>query len=519
MTHVVVIGAGHNGLVAAVHLAAHGLDVTVLDHAARPGGASSSREATLPGFVHDHCAAFVPMTAASPAMRELALEREGLRWVDPPLVLAHPFEDGSAIALHRDVAATVDSLGPAGPGWEAAMRRMLPLATPLVESVLSPLPPIAPGLRLAGLLRRDLVEWTRRLLGSVEALGLDLFDGDRRATAWLAGSAQHSGLPPSTTVSGAFGFLLQLLGHSHGWPFPRGGMGELAAALVRRAERAGATIRCSSTVSGLLVRDGRVSGVRLDDGEQVGADAVVSTVSAGVLARLLPADALPALLQRRLSRWRYGTGAFKLDYALSGPVPWTAAEPRGAAVVHVAGALDELSAAAQAAHRGQVPRRPALVVGQQSQLDRSRAPEGRHTLYVYAHVPSRYEERDEQVAELIEGQLERFAPGFAALVLARAVRSPAQAERENPSLVGGDLGGGSYELDQQLVFRSSPLLSRYRTPVRGLYVAGASTHPGGAVHGMSGRGAARALLHDRRLRPWRGRAPRSRDAPGGPDAG
>jgi phytoene dehydrogenase-like protein len=503
VTRIVIVGAGHNGLVAAIQLAAHGLDVTVLEHAPHPGGASSSTEATLPGFVHDHCAAFVPMTAASPAMRELRLEREGVEWVDPPTVLAHPFEDGSAIALHRDVAATVDSLGPAGAGWDAAMRRMLPLAAPLVESVLSPLPPVGSGLRLAGALRGDLVEWTRRMLGSVEALGLDLFDGDRRATAWLSGSAQHSGLPPSTTVSGAFGFLLQLLGHSHGWPFPRGGMGELAAALVRRAEREGATIRCSSTVVGVDVRRGRVTGVRLASGEQVRADAVVSTVSAGVLARLLPADALPGALQRRLERWRYGTGAFKLDYALAGPVPWAAAEARSAAVVHVAGALDELTAAAQAAHRGQVPARPALVVGQQSLFDDSRAPDGKHTLYVYAHVPSRYDEPDEQVAELIEDQLERFAPGFRSLVLARAERSPAQAERANPSIVGGDIGGGSYELDQQLVFRPSPMLSRYRTPLRGLYVAGASTHPGGAVHGMSGRGAARALLRDQRLRPWR----------------
>ncbi len=498
-----IIGAGHNGLVAAIHLAAHGLEVTVLEHAPHPGGASSSTAATLPGFVHDHCAAFVPMTAASPAMHELQLEREGVEWIDPPTVLAHPFEDGSAIALHRDVAATVDSLGPAGPGWEAAMRHMLPLAGPLVESVLSPLPPVGPGLRLGGALRGDLVEWTRRLLGSVEALGLDLFDGDRRATAWLSGSAQHSGLPPSTTVSGAFGFLLQMLGHSHGWPFPRGGMGEVAAALVRRVEREGATIRCAATVAGVVVRRGRVRGVRLSSGEQVPADAVVSTVSAGVLARLLPAGALPGRLQRRLAHWRYGTGAFKLDYALAGPVPWAALEPRSAAVVHVAGALEELTAAAQAAHRGEVPGRPALVVGQQSLLDRSRAPEGQHTLYVYAHVPSRYEEHDEQVAERIEDQLERFAPGFHALVLARTARSPAQSEQANPSLVGGDIGGGSYELDQQLVFRPSPALARYRAPLRGLYVAGASTHPGGAVHGMSGRGAARALLRDRRLRPWR----------------
>jgi phytoene dehydrogenase-like protein len=499
-----VLGAGHNGLVSAIHLAEAGLDVTVLEQAPRPGGATSSSEATLPGFVHDHCAAFVPTAAASPALRELELERDGLHWVDPPVVVAHPFDDGEAIALHRDVAATVASLGPAGPGWAAAMAQLLPLATPLAESVLSPLPPGRPALRLAAGLGRDLPEWSRRMLGSIEALGLDLFDGDRRATAWLSASAQHSGLPPTTTVSGAFGLLLQLLGHSHGWPFPRGGMGELAAALERRAARAGARIRCAAAVARIETRRGRIAGVALADGEQLAADAVVSTVSAGVLTRLLPDGALPLRLERQLRRWRYATGAFRLDYALSAPVPWSAADARRAAVVHVAGPLEELSAAAQAASRGEVPARPTLVVGQHSLLDPTRAPAGRHTLYVYGHVPSaRPTTADEQVAERFEAQLERFAPGFRDVVLARSIRSTDQTERDNPSLVGGDLGGGSYELDQQLVFRPAPRLARYRAPLRGLYVAGASTHPGGAVHGVSGRAAARALLADLRLRPWR----------------
>jgi phytoene dehydrogenase-like protein len=499
-----VIGAGHNGLVAAIHLAAHGLEVTVLEHAPLPGGATSSTQLTLPGFVHDHCAGFVPMAAASPAIRELELQRDGLVWIDPPHVMAHPFDDGSAIALHRNVDATVASLGQAGPGWEAAMRRMLPLAEPLVQSVLSPLPPVRPVLRLGAGLRGELAEWTRKLLGSVEALGLDLFEGDTRSTAWLAGSAQHSGLPPSTTVSGAFGFLLQLMAHSHGWPLPQGGMGQLADALVRRAEREGATIRCSATVRRLGVRGGRVVGVELEDGERIAADAVVSTVSAGLLSRLVPDAALPAGVERRLRRWRYGTGAFKLDYALSASVPWAAREAREAAVVHVGGELEELTAAAQAGARGELPARPALVVGQQSLYDSTRAPAGQHTLYVYAHVPATYPESDEHVAGLIEQQLERFAPGFGSVVRSRAMRPPARTERENPSLVGGDLGGGSYELDQQLIFRPTPQLSRYRTPIEGLFVAGASTHPGGAVHGISGRGAARALLRERRTLPWRG---------------
>jgi phytoene dehydrogenase-like protein len=277
-------------------------------------------------------------------------------------------------------------------------------------------------------------------------------------------------------------------------------MQALTDALVRHALREGATIACDHSVTEVLVRGGRAVGVRLADGQALPADAIVSTVTAGLLARLLPDGALPARVHRRLRIWRYGTAPFKLDYALAGPVPWTAAEARSSGVVHVAGELEELTRAADQSRRGEVPDRPALVVGQQSLHDPSRAPAGRHTLYVYAHVPARRELSDDAVADRMQAQLERFAPGFSGLVLDRATRSPEQTERENPSLVGGDLAGGAYELDQQLIFRPTPQLSRYRTPLRGLYVAGASTHPGGAVHGMSGRGAARALLRDRRLR-------------------
>jgi phytoene dehydrogenase-like protein len=505
VTRVVVIGAGHNGLVSAIHLAVAGLDVQVLEHGRRPGGASTSAARTLPGFVHDLHAAFVPMTAASPAMRELELHVE---WIDPPTIMAHPFEDGTAIALHRDLDATVASLAArssvaAGAGWRAAMEQLLPHAQTLVSTILSPLPPVVGPLRLAASLRRDGVTWIRRFLGSVEALGLDLFEGDRRATAWLSGSAQHSGLPPSTAGSGAFGLLLQILGHSHGWPFPRGGIQVLADALVARAEHEGARIRCDASVARIIVKNDRVAGVRLASGEDLAADAVVSTVSAQPLFRLLPPGALPGRLERRLRTWRYGTGAFKVDYALDAPVPWTAAEARQAAVVHVAGTLEELAAAAQAGMRGDLPDRPALVVGQHTLLDPSRAPAGRHTLYAYAHVPPSYDVTDDDVADRIQQQIERFAPGFQSSILQRGLRPPHQTEADNPSLVDGDLGGGTMELDQQLIFRPAPELSRYRTPLRGLYVAGASVHPGGAVHGMSGRGAARALLTDRRIRRWR----------------
>jgi phytoene dehydrogenase-like protein len=503
-----VIGAGHNGLVAAGRLALAGVETTVLEHAPHPGGATSSSETTLPGFVHDHCAGFVPMTVASPVMRALDLETEGLEWVRPPLIMAHPFADGTAIGLHHALEPTVASLEAAAPGagarWRELIERVGPHGRALVESVVHPLPPVRNGLRLAAGLRTDLLELSRLMLGSVEAFGLTVL-GAPRPAAWLASSAMHSGLPPTTAGSGAFGFLLQLMAHTHGWPYPRGGMGELAAALVRRAERLGAQVRCDAHVEEILVSDGRARGVRLRGGETLAADAVLTTMSLKPLLELLPPGAFGDRLMRRLRRWRYGTAAFKLDYALEAPVPWTAEAPRSAAVVQVAGELEDLARAAQDGHRGAVPDEPALVVGQHSLLDPTRAPDGKHTLYVYAHVPSEYEEGDDEVAGRIEAQLERFAPGFGATVLARHVRPPAQSEAENPSIVGGDLSGGSYELDQQLIFRPSPELSRYRTPVAGLYVAGASTHPGGAVHGVSGDAAARAVLRGR-WRPGRRRA-------------
>ncbi len=504
---VIVVGAGCTGLVCAIHLARAGLEVTLLEHAGRPGGACTSVAATLPGFVHDHCAGFNPMTVASPAIQELGLEAEGVRWIAPDVIMAHPFADGSAIALHHALEPTVASLEAAHPGaglaWRSLIDRYRPLARPLVQAILGPLPPGRAPLVLLAALRGEMILLARRMIGSIEAFGLDVFDGATRPAAWLAGSAQHSGLAPTTAGSGAFGFLLVLLAHSHGWPFPAGGQQAITDALLAIAAREGVTVRCDAHVERILVRGGRAAGVALSGGHEIAARDVVTTVSARPLAAMLPDDALPDRVLRRLRIWRYSTAAFKLDYALASPAPWSAEAARRAAVVHVAGGLRELAAAAEAGQRGEMPERPALVVGQHTLFDGSRAPAGRHTLYCYAHVPARYECSDEDVADRIEAQLERFAPGFAGHVLARSMRGPRQTEAENPSLADGDLGGGSYELDQQLCFRPSPALCRHRTPLSGLYVTGASVHPGGSVQGMGGRSAARALLADRRLRPWR----------------
>jgi phytoene dehydrogenase-like protein len=504
---VAVIGAGPNGLVCAIRLAAAGLEVSVLEQASGPGGGVKSAEDTLPGFVHDRCAGFFPLTAASPAFRGLGLERHGLQWVDPPIPMAHPFVDGSAIALHRDLNATVASLeraaARAGSAWRSLVEPLLANGDTVVRVGLEPFPPVAPALMLAVKLRRRAIELARLALGSAASMGHELF-GDDRPTAWLCGSTTHSDLSPGAACGAALALGLKVLGHLVGWPFPRGGAGRLTDAMVGRLGELGGAVRCGAPVERILSRRGRVAAVELRRGEVVPADAVVAAVSAAPLAAMLPDDALPARLLERLRRWRYGLGTFKLDWALSGPVPWEAAEARRAAVVHVGDTLEAMFRAAQEAGLGRVPLTPTMVVGQHTLHDPSRGPDGGHTLYAYTHVPNALDVEEEEVAERVEERIERFAPGFRRLVLARALRSPATLERENPSLVGGDLGGGSYELDQQLVFRPAPELVRYRTPLRGLYLAGASVHPGGGVHGSCGQGAARALLADRSpVRFWR----------------
>lgn len=505
---VLVVGGGHNGLVCACVLAERGVPVTVLEQAPRAGGAVASSERTLPGYIHDHCASFMPVALASPAMQAMRLEEHGVEWLAPPSVMAHPFEDGTAIELNADVEATAASLDATAPGagdaWRELMARLLPHADAISRAIFTRFPPVRDGLTLGAGLRRDGVELARRGIGSAEAFGRDLFEDDERATAWLCGSAMHSGLEPRAAASGGFGFLLKLLAHRVGWPMPRGGAGEVARALQQRLESLSGEVRCGASVRCIDVREGRVAGVTLRDGEAITASGVVATVSAGVLANMLPEGALPGRLMRRLRRWRYGTGAFKLDFALSGPVPWTAEAPRRASVVHVAGELSDLTVAAQESNRGVTPGRPALVVGQHTLYDDSRAPAGGHTLYSYAHVPHGRDVPDEDFADRMQAQLERFAPGFGELVLARSPMPPEEIERDNPSLVGGDLAGGSFEIDQQLVFRPAPELVRHRTPLRGLYVGGASVHPGGATHGASGDGAARSVLEDRQpARFWR----------------
>jgi phytoene dehydrogenase-like protein len=479
---VVVIGAGHNGLVAAVRLAARGLPVTVLEVAPTPGGGVRSTGSEI---VFDECAAFFPLTAASPAFRALDLE---IDWVNPPVCMAHVFDDGSALPLYRDVSRTSASVGEA---WGSLVERLWPLQDKLVHAALDPLPPVRAVLGLG----KEAVLLAPFALSPSARLGRRLF-GDDRAAAWLAGSGAHADVSPFTLGSGAFSLGLNFLGHLVGWPFPRGGAGRITDALVERLRSHGGELRCGAAVERIEgVSGGRVRGVVLRGGERLGTDTVLFTASPAVLLSLLPAGALPG----RLGRWRYGLGTLKLDYELSAPVPWPSPDAREAGVVHAGGPLSEIAASLDQAKAGIFPEHPALVVGQQSLHDPTRAPEGRHTLYVYARVPRA---TTADMADGVDAQIERYAPGFRDTVIARHVRTPADIERENPSMVGGDLASGSFEPDQQLIFRPDPRLCRHRTPVRGLYVAGAWVHPGAGVHGMSGWNAARMILRDASRRTW-----------------
>lgn len=473
----------------------------MLEAGTGPGGAVRTEPLTLPGFRHDPCAGFFPLTAASPAFRELELD---LDWVNPPIPMVHVTDqDGGEIALHRDLGATVESLERTAPGAGAAWRDLVETLWPqreaLINAILSSLPRIGASTRLLAGLRSKALDLAPVAVGSSASMGGQMF-GDDRATAWLAGSGAHADLSPVAGGSAAFSLGLNFLGHHVGWPFPRGGAQRLTDALVTRLTGHGGQVRCGASAAAIELASSRVAAVRLADETRLAVDAVIGTPSPRPLLALLPAGSLPGRVERRLRGWRYGLGTAKLDCALAAPVPWRSPQARQAAVVHVGGALDQTVLSLTEAGLGRLPEHPALVVGQHSLHDPSRAPAGKHTLYAYARVPPRPGRTEDQLADAIEAEIECFAPGFRALIEARALRSPEMIEAENPSMGDGDLASGSCEPDQQLMFRPDPRLFRGRTPIGGLYVAGAWVHPGPGVHGVSGRFAAEALLHDRRWR-------------------
>jgi phytoene dehydrogenase-like protein len=493
----VVIGAGPNGLAAAIRLAEAGVPVTVLEAAPRPGGAVRTEELTLPGFWHDTFSAVHPAAAASPVFARMPLGRHGLEWVHPEVCMAHPLPDGVAVALHRDVRATAHSLDRrhAGDGerWARFVSPYVMAFEAVRATILSGFPPVGGAARL---LRRTGPRATAALgllLGrSAAGLGHRLFK-DQGARAWLYGTAAHGDAPVSARGSAMAAVYLTLLAHGVGWPSPRGGAERLIDALVSHLAHLGGVILTGARVEKVLARGGRVTGVAVAGADAFSATHVLADVMPGALVTMT-GDALAPWYRRMLAGYRYGPATVKVDWALDGPIPWAAPDARRAGTVHVGGDEWAMTTSLAQAQRG-LAERPFLLVGQQTIADPTRAPEGRHTAWAYTRAPARVSAQlgSEASVRAIEDQVERFAPGFRQRIVARHVLGPAALQARDANLVQGDVGGGSYR-GLQAVFRPVPALSPYRTPLRGLFLASAAAFPGGAVHGVPGDAAARAAL-------------------------
>jgi phytoene dehydrogenase-like protein len=497
VTDAIIIGSGPNGLAAAIRLAQAGRSVTVLEAAPDLGGAVRTEELTLPGFHHDTFSSVYPAAVASPVFGPMPLAEHGLQWVHPGACMAHPLADGEAAILYRDVAATARSLDCLHPGdgehWQTFVRPYLNAFDAVRDTMLTGFPPVKGTLRLtAGAGPRAMADFMRLLSGSAVGLGERLFAGDG-SRAWLYGAAMHGDTPPGKAGSGIAAFYLNLLGHAVGWPSPRGGAQRLTDALVSYLHSLGGDTQTGASVERITTAGGRVRGVAVAGGKEYRADVVIADVMPHALIALA-GDALAAWYRAALRRYVYGPATLKIDWALDGPIPWTNPEVRRAGTVHVAGGKRDLLAAISESAHG-LPSRPFLLLGQQSVADTSRAPEGKHTAWAYTHGPASADWRhlSERHVDAVEAQIERFAPGFRGLILARHVLTPDELESRDANLVNGDVGGGSYTL-RQAVFRPIPSYSPYRTPLDGLYLGSAAAFPGGAVHGVPGDAAARAAL-------------------------
>ena len=513
----VVIGAGPNGLVAANMLVDAGWSVVVLEAQPTPGGAVRSAEVTAPGFVSDLFSSFYPLALGSPVIRDLALERHGLRWRHAPTVLAHPLPDGRTALLSRDLdttAASVDAFAPGdGERWRAIAGEWDRLSDGVIGSLFTPFPPVAAGARLlralgpAGALR-----FARFAVLPVRRYGEEEFDGEG-GPLLLAGNALHSDLPPEAPGSAVFGWLLAMLGQDIGFPVPEGGAGRLIEALASRLRQGGGQLECGRRVTSVEVRGGRAVGVRTADGTEIGVRrAVLADVAAPTLyLDLVGADHLPAGLLDDLRRFHWDTATVKVDWALSGRVPWKQEGAAGAGTVHLGGGVDDLSVFCHQLTLRHVPAEPFQLFGQMTTADPTRSPAGTESAWGYTHVPFRprgdaggelkgdWSDPDDRArfVDRMEQQVEKYAPGFRDLVVGRHVQFPGDLERDDPNLVHGAINGGTAQIHQQLVFRPTPGLGRPETPIGGLYLASSSAHPGGGVHGACGANAARAALRSK----------------------
>jgi phytoene dehydrogenase-like protein len=464
---VVVVGAGPNGLAAAVTVARAGLSVLVREAADTIGGGTRSAELTLPGFMHDVCSAVHPMAAASPFLRALPLAEHGLDLIHPPAPLAHPLDDGKAVLLERSLAGAVESLGEDGDAYRRLVGRTVEDWPLLADAFLGPI------LRLP---RHPLAlgRFSLRGLRPSASVASSAFRGEQ-ARALFAGAAAHSVLPLEQLGTASFGIVFLAVAHACGWPVARGGSQQIAQALASYLRSLGGEIETGAPVTSIE--------------ELPRARAILCDVGPRQLITLA-GSRLPARYRRALAGYRYGPGVFKLDYALDGPVPWNAPECARAATVHIGGTLAEIAASERAPWQGRHAERPFVLLAQPSLFDSTRAPAGKHTLWAYCHVPNG---SSLDMTARIEGQIERFATGFGEQVLARSVTTSSDFELKNANIVGGDINGGAANL-RQLIARPTLRRVPYTTPIPDLYLCSASTPPGGGVHGMCGHLAARAAL-------------------------
>ena len=514
MPDAVVIGAGPNGLVAANLLADAGWSVEVLEEQDEPGGAVRHDQGVDPEFSSDLFSSFYPLAAASPVLAGLHLERHGLHWSHAPRVLAHPLSDGRCAVLGRnldDTAASLEAFADGdGEAWRDLHRIWERLRPDLLDALFTPFPPMRAGARLALRLRTaGGLRMARSMMLPVRRLGEEEFRGEG-GRLLLAGNALHADLAPEAAGSGGFGWLMSMLGQTYGFPVPVGGSGALIQALVRRLRERGGVLRCGERVSRVVVRQGRAVGVRTAGGETVSAGrAVLANVSAPALyGQLVDSADLPPQVRADLRRFQWDFATFKVDWALGGTVPWQAPGAAGAGTVHLADGVDELTRFAAQIAMGQVPDRPFTLFGQMTTSDPSRSPEGTESAWGYTHVPHHIKgdagdggltgswdaTEQELMADRVERQVERFAPGFRSLIRARRILAPPTLQALNANLHGGAINGGTTALHQQLFFRPVPGTGRPETPVKNLYLASASAHPGGGVHGAPGSNAARAAL-------------------------
>jgi phytoene dehydrogenase-like protein len=498
---VVVIGSGPNGLTAACTLAKRGHRVLVLEaNPRRPGGALGSEEWTRPGFVHDVGAGFFPFGRSSPAFRALDLEAAGLVWQNAELETCHPALDGSYACIARDPEIAERHFGSEADGqaWRKLAAFHRSIEPRLLEALMDPFPALAPALRLGVF---NLLRVASMFAKSGRRLSRGLFQSEA-ARRVLPSLALHVDVGPDDWFGAGLGYVLGLTASTGGYAVPRGGAQSITNALVRLLERHGGRLRLDARVTRIVAHGRRASGVVLENGEEIrAARAVLADTSApSLLLELLSEEHVPGGLRRKMRRFPLGFGTFKLDLALSGPVPWSVAEARQSAVVHAGESLDDLERFVRQIRAGQLPERPYLVIGQQSLIDRTRAPQSGHTLYVYSRVPSQlpggWDAARERFADSIVQRIEGLAPGFSSLVLARKAHAPPDLERMNANLLGGDLGGGSNAWNRQLLFRPAFPYFRYRMPLARLYLCSSYAHPGAGVHGMCGYNAARIAVRD-----------------------